>query len=89
MKKKKIIPKFKSIAEEAKFWDTHSFADYWDQFEDVDIVVNLHKPKEETLVVRLQKNIKDQLKKLAKRKGVSLSTLARILLSESLKPVNR
>ncbi len=26
------IPKFNSVSEEAKFWDTHSFADYWSDF---------------------------------------------------------
>ena len=88
MKKKSRIPKFKTIQEEADFWDTHSFADYWDEFEDVEIVVDLHKPKEETLIVRLQKSLKEKLEKLAKRRGVSLSTLARILLTERLKTVH-
>lgn len=82
--KKKVekIPKFESIEEEAKFWDTHSFADYWDEFEDVDIVVNLHKPKEETLVLRLQKSLKDKLEKIAKSRGLNVSTLARMWLME-------
>ena len=35
--KKSKIPKFKSIEEEAEFWDTHSFADYWDEFKPVDL----------------------------------------------------
>jgi hypothetical protein len=30
--KESKIPKFKSVEEEAKYWDTHSFADYWDEF---------------------------------------------------------
>ncbi len=88
MKKKSKIPKFKSIKEEAKFWDTHSLADYWNEWEDIDLVVNLNKPKEETLIVRLQKNLKDKLEKLAKRRGISLSTLARILLTERLRAIN-
>lgn len=91
MRKKTIdkIPNFKSYKEEAEFWDTHSFADYWDKWEDVDIVFDLDRPKEETLIVRLQKNLKKRLEKLAKRRGVSLSTLARILLTERLRTVNR
>lgn len=81
-KKAEKIPKFKNIEAEAKFWDTHSFADYWDEFKDVDLVVALHKPKEETLVLRLQKNLKDTLEKVAKHKGVPVSTLARMWLAE-------
>ncbi len=91
MRKKKIdrIPDFKSYKEEAEFWDTHSLADYWDKWEDVDIVFDLTKPKEETLIVRLQKSLKEKLEKLAKRRGISLSTLARILLTERLQTARR
>lgn len=84
--KKKVsrISKFKTIEEEAKFWDTHSFADYWDEFKDVDLMVELHKPKEETLVLRLQTSIKNRLEKIAKNKGLSVSSLARMWLMEKL-----
>ena len=33
--KKRSIPKFKSKEEEAKFWDTHDFTDYQDEFKPV------------------------------------------------------
>jgi len=84
--KKKVskIPKFKNYEEEAKFWDTHSFADYWDEFKDVNLVVELHRPKEETLVLRLQKGIKNKLESIAKHKGLSVSSLARMWLMEKL-----
>lgn len=85
MKKKRIkIPKFKTKEEEAKFWDTHSFADYWDEFEDIDLIVDLQKHKEETLVVRLQKDTKDKIKTVAQKKGLSTSSLARLWLTEKL-----
>lgn len=83
-KKKSKIPEFKSIEEEAKFWDTHSFADYWDELEDVDIVREVDKPRKETLVLRVQKNFKDRLKKTARKKGLNVSTLARMWLMEKL-----
>lgn len=79
------IPKFKTLAEEAKFWDTHSFADYWDQFQDMNLVVELHKPAEETLILRIQKTLKNQLAKIAKKKGVSVSSLSRMWLMERLR----
>jgi len=83
-KKKSKIPQFKTIEEEARFWDTHSLADYWGEFKDVDIVFDLQKPKEETLILRLQKEVKVKLEHAAKRKGLSVSSLARIWLMEKL-----
>lgn len=81
---KSKIPKFKSIEEEAEFWDTHSVTDFEDETEDVDIVVELEKPRTDTLVIRVQKNIKDKMEKVAKKKGINVSTLARIWLSQKL-----
>lgn len=84
--KRKIsrIPTFTSNEEEAKFWDTHSVTDFEDELEDVDIVVDLAKPRNETLVVRLQKKMKDRLELVATKKGINVSTLARIWFSEKL-----
>lgn len=86
MKRKKIdkIPHFKSYQEEAAFWDTHSFADYWDEWRDIDIVFELDKPRDETLVLRLQKKVKEQLERIARSKGLNISTLARMWLMEKL-----
>ena len=84
MKKKSRIPKFKAIAEEAEFWDTHEFTEFEDELEDVDIVFELDKPREETLVVRMQKEVKDKMKKMARRKGLNVSTLARTWIMEKI-----
>lgn len=86
-RKKSRIPYFRSIKEEAKFWDTHSFTDYWDELEDVDIIVDLDEPKKETLIVRLQKEFKKRLEKIARSKGLNVSTLARMWLIEKLRTV--
>ena len=85
--KKKIksrIPKFKSLDEEAKFWDTHSITDFEDETEDVEIILEVEKPRDETLVLRVQKNLKEKLKKEARKKGLNASTLARMWLMEKL-----
>lgn len=86
MKKKGIsrIPKFKSLEEEANFWDTHSVTDFEDELEDVKIVVELAKPRDETLVLRVQKSIKENLARIARKRGINTSTLARIWLMEKL-----
>ena len=84
MKKKNRIPKFKTYKEEVKFWDTHNITDFTDETEDVDIIFELDKPRNETLIVRLQKDFKDKLEKTARTKGLNVSTLARMWLIEKL-----
>lgn len=82
--KKSKIPKFKSYEDEARFWDTHEFTEFEDELEDVDIVFELNKPRTESLVLRIQKNIKEKLEKVARSKGLNISTLARMWLMEKL-----
>lgn len=85
MKKVSKIPKFKTIEEEAHFWDTHSFVDFEDELEEVEIMVDLAKPRDDTIVVRVQKSLKDQMERAAEKKGINVSTLARIWFSEKLR----
>lgn len=86
--KKKVnkLPDFDKMTyeEEAKWFDTHDMGDYWDELDDVKVIVELDKPRDETLVVRLQKEFKDQLEKTARSKGLNVSTLARMWLLEKL-----
>lgn len=88
IKKKSRVPDFKSLEEEAKFWDTHSFTDFEDELEDVEIVFDLKKPKNKTLIVRLHEDIKDKMSKIAQRRGLNVSTLARMWLIEKLQSVH-
>lgn len=83
-KKKSRIPDFKTYEEEAHFWDTHDITDFEDETEDVEIVFELDKPRNEMLVLRLQKNIKDKLERIARNHGLNVSTLARMWLMEKL-----
>lgn len=86
--KKKInkLPDFSKMTreEEAAWFDTHDMGDYWDELKPVDVVVELSKPKEETLVLRINKDVKKKLERVAKSKGITTSTLARMLLTEKL-----
>ncbi len=89
--KKKIskLPDFDKMSykEEAEWWDTHDLGDYWDEFEDVEIVFDLRKPRDKTLVVRLQDEVKKQLENVARKRGLNVSTLARMWLMERLRTV--
>ncbi|KKR47746.1 MAG: hypothetical protein UT84_C0057G0008 [Candidatus Curtissbacteria bacterium GW2011_GWA1_40_16] len=71
MKKNKLpIPEFKSIEEMANFWDTHDTEDY--QWE----------PAPE--VIRLDESTKKAIEKVAREKGIGISTTARMLIRERL-----
>lgn len=85
-KKKSKLPNFDKMTyeEEANFWDTHSFTEFEDELEDVEIVFELDKPRDETLVVRMQKNFKNRMEKIARSKGLNVSTLARMWLIEKI-----
>lgn len=78
------IPGFKNYEEEANFWDTHNVTDFENETEEVDIVFELDKPREESLVLRLQKGIKKALSKTARSKGLNISTLVRMWIMEKL-----
>ena len=87
MKKKKFkFPDFDKMSykEEANWWDSHDWGEFWDELEDVDIVFELDKPRDETVVLRVQKDVKERIEKLARTRGLNLSTLARMWLMEKL-----
>ncbi len=74
------LPAFSSYEEEANFWDTHDFFDL--------SLIETFKPKKESLILRVNKDMKKKLERVAKKKKVSVSTLSRIWLSEKLQSIN-
>ncbi len=87
MKKKTYkFPDFGKMTykEEASWWDKHDFTEFWDATEEVKMVFELEKPRDETIVLRVQKQVKDNLDKFARSLGLNLSTLARMWLMEKL-----
>jgi hypothetical protein len=79
---RKPVPEFRSREEEAAFWDTHSLADYWDEF--TPVKVRFAKNLSEPLTVRLDPETLAELRSRAKAKGVGPTTLARMWLLEHL-----
>lgn len=91
MKKNKTVPKFKSIQEEAEFWDTHStedFPDYWESVTDIKFSKNLVSIYEGKAPINFDKETIEAINKIAKKKGVGTSTAARILIREHLSELN-
>ena len=78
------IPDFKNSEELAKFWDTHDVTDYLDELEPVDVKFELEKPKDETMVIRFNKDIKAKITHIAKNKGLNPSSLVRMWVMEKL-----
>ena len=79
---KKQIPEFKNRQEMANWFDTHDMTEY--DFKPVKVHFDLEKPRDENIVIRVQKPIKDRLDKIARSKGLNLSSLARMWLMEKL-----
>ena len=79
---KEPIPEFGSREEEARFWDTHDMADYWDEFKPVK--VRFAKNLSEGLHIRLDPETMNQLRSEAAHKGIGPTTLARMWIKERL-----
>ena len=85
MTKIKKIPKFKNIAEEARFWDSHDVSDYLSKMKEVKLAFDPLMPKEEVLTVRVQPVLKKRLERAARDYGVNLSSLLRIWFVDKIK----
>ncbi len=79
------LPEFKTEEEFIEFFETHDLADYWDEFEEVhDIEIAIPRPSDKSVAVRLYPDLLDEIKKVAKRKGVSYQVLVQQWLTERL-----
>ncbi len=76
------IPNFKSIKEEAKFWDTHDTTDFEHEFKPAR--THFAKKLEHILAVRLDSETLSKLEKEAAKKGVGPTTLMRMWTKERL-----
>jgi predicted DNA binding CopG/RHH family protein len=82
------IPHFKTDAEAAEFWDSHSLADFDEDLEQVDDL-EFKAPQKHVISLRLDPEDIQRLKLLARHKGIGHSTLARIWVKEKLTELSR
>ena len=81
-KRRDPIPQnFKSIEELQEFWDTHSVADYDDQFKDVHFDVDI---RSRINLVAVEPTLMQELVKHSRAMGVSTETLVNLWLSKQL-----
>ena len=80
--KRDTLPEeFKNIEEAANFWDTHSLADYEDLQRDIEFEVEL---KSEINYFAVERELSDNIDKLAYIKGVLPETLVNLWLKEKI-----
>jgi hypothetical protein len=77
------IPEFASIEEEAAFWDTHSTADYEDEFKPVR--VRVAKRLSTGVTIRFDPETLRRLRTIAREQGIGPTTLIRMWVLERLK----
>ena len=86
-RRKSRIPVFKTIEEEAEFWDTHDLTELEDELEDVTgqirFIVTRGGPKKR-LTIRLDVDTLAQLEALARSLDLRPATLARLWLHQRL-----
>ena len=82
---KSRIPTFKTIEEEAAFWDTHSSDEFADELTPVEDVRFVKAPFNKALTVRFDEDTFEELSREAREKGIGPSTLARMVILEHLR----
>ena len=83
--KNKKLPKFYTLQQEARFWETHNITDYWDDMEPVKLEFIPLKKKEETITIRLEPELKKRIEQIANQNRLTLSTIVRLWLIDKLK----
>ncbi|MBI4823840.1 MAG: hypothetical protein HY805_06385 [Nitrospirae bacterium] len=76
------IPKFKTDEESARFWETHSFEDYYRDTKEAEIRF-VKKPKK-TVAIRLDPTDIKSVEAIAEQKGLSYTSLLRMWIKEHL-----
>ena len=73
-----IPENFPSYEKAAEFWDTHSFADYWDQTREVkDVKIDLVRRH-----FRIDAKLARKIDRIARQRGISAETLVNLWLQE-------
>jgi hypothetical protein len=79
------VPRFKSIEEEAEFWDTHDTEEFGDEFEKVEVKFAYPLKHKWMLTIELDEEIFNQVRKLAEGAGKEPDVLIRTWVLEHLK----
>jgi predicted DNA binding CopG/RHH family protein len=84
-KKLKVTPKFKSEAEERRFWETHDTTEYFDSAKAVRARLPNLKPSTQSISLRLPLSLLDAIRIEANKRDVPYQSLIKVWLSERLR----
>jgi len=76
---KSSVSKARSYEEIGEYWDTHDLADVWDSTQPADFTVTIDS---EQSLVPIDAELSKQLRRVARRHGVSAQTLVNMWLQE-------
>lgn len=78
----KKLPKFKTEAEEIRFWELHSIADYWDELEEGSDIFK--RPKLTPVTLKFDPLVLKKIRMLARKRGISYNSYIRYLIAKSV-----
>jgi predicted DNA binding CopG/RHH family protein len=84
MKKRNLHRKFKSEAEERKFWETHDSTDYVDWSKAKRMRFPNLKPSTTAISIRLPLSLLEQIKIVANKRDVPYQSLIKMWLAEKV-----
>jgi len=85
MRGKSSISKAQSYTDIGEFWDTHDLADYWDQTEPAEFEVGV---LSEMTYYALDRELSEEVRSLARKRGVSADTLLNLWVQEKLQQIS-
>ena len=85
MRKLRRIPKFKTLAEEERFWATYDSTDYID-FSAVELGFFPElKPSSKTISIRLPQSLVEAIKLWANKQDIPYQSMLKVLLAEKVR----
>ena len=85
----KKIPKFKSQAEEKRFWEQHDSANYIDWKKAKRVVFPNLKPSVKTISLRLPEHLLNAIKMMANKEDVPYQSLMKMMLAKSIEEASK
>jgi hypothetical protein len=83
---KSKVPEFKTIKEEAAFWDTHDVTDYLGELE---LVTGAYLPQADerktVMTIRIAPSLKEKIEQVARSYDISTSSLVRMWIVDKLR----